>query len=669
MIKVVTLHINQSRDNMIIISRKIKSELFNAIIKEQHPFGRDADSEEILEFLMDIWDLRAMPSEDSRFDDAYGDIVQHTINNYDWELEYLFIDRLKLFEDDEIFVKFVENIVNPKHRDDEDEILKFVLLINSYIEKEDFVLAISGYSDDNLPIYQLQVKQNNNLPFDLPPNKIEFHVIKKSLGHTKNFSSHAPPSSKPAFILVYNEGWNDFTYKTEFSLFYYGADDSEKYIGETKITDGTSQHTVTSIPSKFTILENNFCSLGQKYSFYSNLKEVTGRNFESVLYALKDSAFFPEIHDRYEKNEIFNESLIRFDEAEQLLRVAKHKVYGFDLTNLFSFKFSFQPKYASDPIDVLFDFNSNKELPSRIYAIIGKNGTGKTQLITSLPIKISQKKDEHFSPRAPLFSKVIAVSYSLFDNFELPKKTSYFNYIYCGLLNEKSEKKELLSQRQQVLRFHNNWKRIEKLQRIYKWRKILLNFIDEEIINTFIVEKDDDKTINGYAVSIDGFNKIKDKLSSGQSIILYIITEIISNIRLDSLLLFDEPETHLHPNAISQLMNTICDLVQQFQSYCIITTHSPLLIQELFSNNVYIIERHENISSIRKIGLESFGENLTVLTEEVFGNKNIEKQYKKIIDNLIEKEKAYSEIVSALEADKIPLSLNARLYIKSKLNQ
>ena len=55
-----------------------------------------------------------------------------------------------------------------------------------------------------------------------------------------------------------------------------------------------------------------------------------------------------------------------------------------------------------------------------------KNGTGKTQLITSLPIDISKKNSSQFTPMTPLFSKVIAVSYSVFDSFEIPKNTASF---------------------------------------------------------------------------------------------------------------------------------------------------------------------------------------------------------------------------------------------------
>jgi predicted ATP-dependent endonuclease of OLD family len=201
---------------------------------------------------------------------------------------------------------------------------------------------------------------------------------------------------------------------------------------------------------------------------------------------------------------------------------------------------------------------------------------------------------------------------------------------------------------------------------VNQWRTILGNFIEEDILNQFIVPKAKQSRHNiTYEVQIAGFQDAKKQLSSGQSIILYIISEIVANIRFDSLLLYDEPETHLHPNAITQLMNTIYELVDQFQSYCIIATHSPMVIRELLSKNVFILEKNGNFASLRKIGMESFGENIATLTEEVFGNKEIPKQYKKIIEEFVSEGKTFSEVVSLLESDNVPLSLNTRLYIRA----
>ncbi|MGC2236175.1 MAG: AAA family ATPase [Pyrinomonadaceae bacterium] len=648
---------------MLKISKKLKLEIFKLVISQSDPFAESKGEERIIKFLSKIWDLESMPSLDPRFDDASGDIVQHFINNPDWDYEYLFTERLGLIEDDHKFEIFIETLLSSEIRNDEDDITKYYFLLNPILEKEGLALTIDSYDESNYPLYKIkQLEDVEKTPLGLVENKIPFFVVKSLSGHSAKLQSHKTPSTSPAFVLVQNDGWNDFGYKTEFSLFYYDAESVVSYVGETKIMKIDIEDTIESIPKRFFSLEADFCSLGQTYDFYYKLKGLLKKNFESVLFAIRDSAFFPDIHDNFENNYIFKKSLIRTDKAERLLREAKYKVLDYDLSNLYSFSFDFKPKFSDISVTVTFDFKNNSDSPDRIYGLIGKNATGKTQLITSLPIEIANNNSKLFSPRTPLFSKVIAVSYSVFDTFVIPSKTASFNYVYCGL---KDKKGELISNQGLILRFHHTWKKIKELSRMEEWREILLNFIEEELINEFIVLDNDEK----YDVSIDGFSRVRAIMSSGQNIILYIVTEIVANIRYDSLLLYDEPETHLHPNAISQLVNAIYELVNKFESYCILATHSPLIIRELLSKNVLVIERNGNVPSVRKIGIESFGENLTVLTEEVFGNRAVNKQHKIILQKMVDEGKSYDQIISLLESDGLPLSLNVLMLIRSLTNE
>jgi len=87
---------------------------------------------------------------------------------------------------------------------------------------------------------------------------------------------------------------------------------------------------------------------------------------------LKDAAFYPEIQDKFEQESAFINSLIRYDKPEQLLREAKYKIYDYDLSNLYSFKYTFSPKFSDTSLDIDFNFNNNGNFPDRIYAIIGK---------------------------------------------------------------------------------------------------------------------------------------------------------------------------------------------------------------------------------------------------------------------------------------------------------
>ena len=86
------------------------------------------------------------------------------------------------------------------------------------------------------------------------------------------------------------------------------------------------------------------------------------------------------------------------------------------------------------------------------------------------------------------------------------------------------------------------------------------------------------------------------------------------------------------------------------------------------SRSVYVIEKEYNTISIRKPSIETFGENLTVITDEVFGNRGVSKQFKKILGDLIDRGYSYDKIVSEIESDNVPMSLSTKIYLKSVLN-
>ncbi len=648
------------------LKKSTKSNLLKALLSDDKALFIALSYENQMNFLNSIWDLYSMPSEDDRYKNAYDDIVQHTLNNSDYDNEHLFFQRLELIENDKTFILFLNNVVLPIYRQSEDEIVKYVLFINSFINKEGHEMTLSELDENDTPIYVFGEISSTDKPIDLPPNNIPFFVTDD--GKQVGYGQYHPekPDTFPSFVLLTDE-WDDFGNKTTFQLFYFDSDEKLTQIGYTRITNGENSRTSEIIDERFLNLNNEFISLSYDDEYYSKLKKIFPKRFPSILFALKDVGLFPELSDKYTHNDIFNDSLLRDDNSERNFREIKHKLFDFDLDNLYNFSYSFCPKYSKEPVEIEFDFNESNDFGNRVFGVIGKNGAGKTQLISSLPLDIAKKRDGLFSPRAPLFSKVISVSYSAFDNFDLPNNTTQFNYHYCGLLNDKNRKsKELLSDRQRILRFHISRKKIDEMGRMNQWVKILNNFLDSDFMAQLFDKKTHFQYGSTYEFNMDNFNTIKHQLSSGQNIVLFIITEIISHIRYDSLILFDELETHLHPNAITRLMNSIFDLVNEFQSYCIITTHSPIVIQELFSKNVFVMEKNYNIPSIRRVGIETYGENLSTLTELVFGEREVKKQYKKTIDELASSN-TYEEILTLLETNESPLSINARLYIKSKL--
>ena len=67
-------------------------------------------------FLKRLYQLDTMPSNDDRYNNAEGDIIQHTINNDDWDLCWVFNDeRFPLLNGtDEEYLRFLIEVFNPE---------------------------------------------------------------------------------------------------------------------------------------------------------------------------------------------------------------------------------------------------------------------------------------------------------------------------------------------------------------------------------------------------------------------------------------------------------------------------------------------------------------------------------------------------------------------------
>jgi hypothetical protein len=88
-----------------------------------------------IEFLSRLYELQKLPSTDSRYKDAAGDIYQHRFNNNDWENDWVYNDsRFQLVDGSaEQFLRFLCEIVHPVVRPVRDEALKLVLHFNEQL--------------------------------------------------------------------------------------------------------------------------------------------------------------------------------------------------------------------------------------------------------------------------------------------------------------------------------------------------------------------------------------------------------------------------------------------------------------------------------------------------------------------------------------------------------
>lgn len=188
---------------------------------------------------------------------------------------------------------------------------------------------------------------------------------------------------------------------------------------------------------------------------------------------------------------------------------------------------------------------------------------------------------------------------------------------------------ELLEERLDILKQDDDYK--EALKKISDCQKPLIDELSNQLtknIKSFIPEIKNVKVSReeeiSRLVSRDLSVFVEDNISTeiqqkGDGIKSLIAISLVNYLALNQsnksiFLAIEEPESHLHPDAIHRL-NSIIDSISKNQQV-IITTHSPILIDRVCVENNILVRKNnaapaENIEAIRKtIGVQ-VSDNLT----------------------------------------------------------
>jgi energy-coupling factor transporter ATP-binding protein EcfA2 len=112
-------------------------------------------------------------------------------------------------------------------------------------------------------------------------------------------------------------------------------------------------------------------------------------------------------------------------------------------------------------------------------------------------------------------------------------------------------------------------------------------------------------------------------LSTGEVRFIKLLAQACTYIENGSLLLLDEPETHLHPNFIARLMSALEKLLSDTGSCAIMATHSVYVVREVFHDQVVIVEKDDEGRIIAKApGMRTFGADISSISAFVFGEED-----------------------------------------------
>lgn len=462
----------------------------------------------------------------------------------------------------------------------------------------------------------------------------------------ENAERPAAYNFRDCFILRRNDNWNDYSNIVRFDLLYVSEGGERTDIGKVKILQLKPYATksfvekTTDLPLEFNHLnKSEYISLGQQQHYYQRLAEILGIERALLfLEAMCDISFLPALAEPFETSSIFRNALLRENEATLARRYGVNWVKGEEIPSKPAFEYSVTIGNGDIPTEVHFDLNENDIVPGRIVCIVGRNAVGKTGFMAQLARDLAQlgyrsvqrqeKEKVKFRLGRPLFPRVIAISYSAFDKFKRPKADPSSTYVYCGIRNERGA----LSSNSLSQSFDKNKARISDLDLIENWIDHVRTILGEEGISEADLRREFEEDKEVLAESFF------DRLSSGQAILCHFVTALLAWIQPSSLVLFDEPETHLHPNAVASLFLVFSRILKANQSFAVVATHSPIVLQEIPAKRVVRFVRRGATTTNVPLEMESFGESITELTRHVFNTIEVESPYKETLRHLAKKE-------------------------------
>ncbi len=126
----------------------------------------------------------------------------------------------------------------------------------------------------------------------------------------------------------------------------------------------------------------------------------------------------------------------------------------------------------------------------------------------------------------------------------------------------------------------------------------------------------------------------------------------------------DEPENHLHPPLLAALIRALSNLLIDRNGVAIISTHSPIVLQEVPKSCVWTLRRINNQLIPERLDMETFGAGIGQLSNEVFGFEVTNSGFHKMLSDAVSSGKDYAKIIEMFNDQ---LGDEARLHLRTLL--
>jgi hypothetical protein len=480
----------------------------------------------------------------------------------------------------------------------------------------------------------------------------------------------SPASRKREHVYLIIDSWDDWgKYETQFSALVIGGDDEVHALGSVKIGEKGLQpqkrgealapgFRVPTLPLEFDNLDQQHFSIGQSENYYETLKELDEDFRIAILKGLRDCAYNLDIFEENISEDVMSESLLRNIQQRNVQNRYHRLAEGDAVLTRFEFSFTFPVSESGEnPPTLTFKVRPHTEPPTNLHVLIGRNGVGKTRCIQNL-IRSVLSGTQANAQNGVLkrlgdnandweFAGVVSVSFSAFDDFDIPPaKDSGMRASQVGLRHKVEDGTEVIfnikTPEMLAEDFAKSLDTCRSGPRAKRWIQSLATLEADPLFEEAGIGE---LLLLDEAMWRDAAKGLFRELSSGHAIVLLTITRLVELVDERTLVILDEPEGHLHPPLLAAFIRAIADLLGKRNGIALVATHSPVVLQEVPMSCVWKLRRSGVVSVAERPTLETFGENVGVLTGEVFGLEVTRSGFHRLLEMAVESEGSYEDVL------------------------
>lgn len=142
-----------------------------------------------------------------------------------------------------------------------------------------------------------------------------------------------------------------------------------------------------------------------------------------------------------------------------------------------------------------------------------------------------------------------------------------------------------------------------------------------------------------------------EELSDGEQMVLgrMALFHLLQG-QQDALLLLDEPETHFNDKWKREIVDIIDEAIGQTSNDVLISTHSAIVLSDVFNNEIVMVQKTQNGSTVRSVDEPTFATDPSALMMTVFGaDDSIGKRAQEFIEGKLAQATGTSDEMAELE--------------------